>query len=181
MSDTPNENKRSFLPHGSITPPGPIGRMARVLFGLGTAYIVFQVSAISDPRAVSDPFALAYVAFAVYLIGYVVNIGFGLRLGQIPRLSAIAALPIAGVLGWQSENTIESQWLWQAMRWLMLYVYSHLGLSFLLSALAATPGCEMRAIPTLIGKLTGRQVSEHHCPGPIRVIDHWEMRDRQSG
>lgn len=174
MSDVKEATNDTFLPHGGISPPGPVGRTVRILLGLGSIYIVYQISQISEPRAVTNEVVLAYVAFAIYLIGYVVNIGFGLRLGLLPRLSAVAILAAAGILGWQTEGTIESHALWQVMYWLMAYVYGHLGISFLFSALFATPGCEMRAIPAILGRLTGRRIREHHCPGPIRMVDKWE-------
>ena len=61
--------------------------------------------------------------------------------------------------------------------WLtVLYVFGHLGLSFLLSAVIATPGCEMRAIPHLWTLLTGRATREHHCPGFLDSLDAWELK-----
>ena len=69
------------------------------------------------------------------------------------------------------ETAILAQaiWVWE------LYIFAHLGLSFLLSALLGTAGCEMRAIHDLWAKLTGSQAREHHCPvGPLRSIDRWE-------
>jgi hypothetical protein len=44
-----------------------------------------------------------------------------------------------------------------------------------------TPGCEMRAIPDLLGRLTGHTAQEHHCPGFITPLDNWEARRYQSG
>ena len=56
----------------------------------------------------------------------------------------------------------------------MTYVYGHLGISFALSAIIKTPGCEMRAIPQLWTLMTGRKTLEHHCPGFLNNIDNWE-------
>jgi hypothetical protein len=53
----------------------------------------------------------------------------------------------------------------------------NLGISFLLAATLATPGCEMRAIPEFIGKITHRESKEHLCPISILSgIDQWEKR-----
>ena len=50
---------------------------------------------------------------------------------------------------------------------------------FLLAALLATPGCEMRSIHHIYSVLTGRPTAEHHCPvGPLTAIDRWERRDK---
>ena len=61
--------------------------------------------------------------------------------------------------------------------WLtVFYVFGHLGLSFLLSAVIATPGCEMRAIPHLWTLVTGRATREHYCPGFLDRVDAWELQ-----
>ncbi|WP_223668512.1 hypothetical protein [Kangiella shandongensis] len=60
-----------------------------------------------------------------------------------------------------------------SLLWL-LYVFVHLGISFILAALIATPGCEMRAIPHAYSLLTGRQYREHFCPGFLDRVDKWE-------
>ena len=57
----------------------------------------------------------------------------------------------------------------------MAYTFIHLGLSFVLSAILATPGCEMRAIPHLWTLVTGRATKEHYCPGFLDGLDKWEL------
>lgn len=59
------------------------------------------------------------------------------------------------------------------MLW-MTYVYGHLGVSFVISSIIKTPGCEMRALPHLWGILSGKESKEHQCPAFIRTIDEWE-------
>jgi len=55
--------------------------------------------------------------------------------------------------------------------------FSHLGVSFTLPAIIATPGCEMRAIPQILGRISGRAIAEHHCPASsITKIDAWESK-----
>lgn len=64
-------------------------------------------------------------------------------------------------------------WVWE------LYLLSHLGGAFLIAALIATPGCEMRAFHDLFTRLTGVCTKEHHCPvGPLHPIDQWEAARR---
>jgi hypothetical protein len=51
--------------------------------------------------------------------------------------------------------------------------------TFVLAALIATLGCEMRSIPQLPGRLSGRKVQEHCCPASlITKIDLWESTIR---
>ena len=58
----------------------------------------------------------------------------------------------------------------------MVYWSLHLGGSFVLAALIATPGCEMRAVPHLTSLITGHAAKEHYCPGFIDPLDRWERR-----
>ena len=54
-------------------------------------------------------------------------------------------------------------------------MFAHLGYSFVLAGILATPGCEMRATHHLFSILSGKPVKEHHCPvGPLNTIDKWE-------
>ena len=84
-------------------------------------------------------------------------------------------LLLVAAYGFYSQGVLETEILAQAIWVWVLYIFAHLGLSFLLSALLGTPGCEMRAIHDLFAKLTGSQAREHHCPvGPLSGIDRWE-------
>ena len=69
--------------------------------------------------------------------------------------------------------------LWVSVTVWQVYVFGHLGLSFLLAASLATPGCEMRAIPQLIGLAKKEQVAEHYCPAFIDSVDKWERARKQ--
>ena len=55
-----------------------------------------------------------------------------------------------------------------------MYVHTHLGISHVLSAILATPGCEMRAIPHLAALAFGGNVAAQVCPGPWDDLDRWE-------
>jgi len=76
-------------------------------------------------------------------------------------------VPLVGPL---DEQAI---WVWE------LYIFSHLGLAFLIAAVIGTPGCEMRAFHDSYSRLTGVATKEHVCPvGPLHPIDQWEARLR---
>ena len=78
-------------------------------------------------------------------------------------------------IGYLQTGAIESLVLARAIWVFELYLFAHLGVCFLLAALLATPGCEMRSIHHLYSILTGQPTAEHHCPvGPLTAIDRWE-------
>lgn len=65
---------------------------------------------------------------------------------------------------------------WTLFVWLV-YLFTHLGSAFVLSAMLGTPGCEMRSFHDLYARLTGKSVKEHICPiGPLGPIDRWEAK-----
>jgi hypothetical protein len=118
--------------------------------------------------------------FGLVLAPYVVNIGLGVKWGAWPRIAAIILVAGAGLLGYAQTGTFLNRPLWVGMDVFMIYIYIHLGLSFLLSALLATPGCEMRAIPHLVGIVRGKSTQEHYCPGMIDGLDRWERERGKS-
>ena len=156
-------------------------------FLLGVACLQFVWVLLTDGAAIArasappgHPGFWFGVAFGLYVVSYVVNIGFTLDLGRWPQyVVAILALGLAAV-GWLTAGVLWTPFLgWFVVVWLT-YTFGHLGVSFLLSSVLATPGCEMRAIPHLFAVLTGRDTSEHFCPGPLRFVDNWELRRAKS-
>lgn len=169
-----------FSDQGTLDGPGPIGRLVRLAVGAACLWLVYELLFHANWRALRDPVLLWWALFAFALLPYVINIGFGVVWGKWPRYAAIALIGGAVGVGWIATGTVENVWTWNLIEWFMLYVYGHLGLSFVLAAILGTPGCEMRAIPQLIGRVFGKTVREHHCPGFIGRIDRWE-RQRGAG
>jgi hypothetical protein len=105
---------------------------------------------------------------------YVINIGLRRDWKRRPRhviAAAILALIVVDLIAygtWWAPPLGTFLWVW------LLYFSAHLGVSFIVSALIATPGCEMRALPHLWTQLSGRQTDEHYCPGVLNNIDKWE-------
>ena len=166
---------------GSLSRPGPISRIVRLALGIGCLYALFQLilyreSIIATPVAVLPNMAILVLA-VLFIVNYVVNIGFGQSWGRRPSylfLGGGLILAASSSVAFGSPNhPLLGVWLWL---WLV-YFYAHLGISFVLSAAIATPGCEMRAMPKLIGRASGRSVQEHHCPAAfITKIDEWEHK-----
>lgn len=165
-----------FDEEGTLHPPGPIGRIVRLAVGLLLAKLVFDWLTLIDSSDYDQPFILMWVAISVALAPYVVNIGFGVNWGAIPRYILIGVWLLAACVGFLLEGTLTSELLWSVVEFTQIYIYGHLGISFLLSAILATPGCEMRALPHLFGKLSGTGSKEHYCPGFIDKVDRWEQR-----
>ncbi len=159
---------------GTLERPGPIGRLVRLFSGIVLGWMVYQIATVADVNGLTNPMYWVWVAFALMLAPYVVNIGFGVNWGGWPRIASIVLLAGAALFGWIMQGAPLSEALvWTTNIWL-IYVFGHLGLSFLLSSILATPGCEMRAIPHLYGILTRNPSQEHYCPGFIKNVDDWE-------
>lgn len=168
---------------GTLAPPGPIGRTVRLVIGAACLYALYQLviyrsSIIALPIAhIGNIWPLLIVPF--FIINPVVNIGFGVSWGRWPSYLSVISLTLIAtgsrVLTGSFDNSIfgAGLWLW------LTYFYTHTGLAFTLAGIAATPGCEMRALPDLFGKLTGKPAQEHHCPAFIGTIDNWERQRRK--
>ena len=169
-----------FDEEGTLSPPGPIGRLVRLALGLLIAKLIYDWIVIIDSSDYLQPFILLWIAFSVLLAPYVINIGFGVNSGAKPRYVLIALWLLAAIAGFLAEGTIKSEFLWATVEASQIYIYGHLGLSFLLSAILSTPGCEMRAIPHLLGKISGSDSREHYCPGFIDNVDRWERERGKS-
>jgi len=79
----------------------------------------------------------------------VVNLGFGVSWKGWPRYLGVGLIALGAAAGWLVEGTWWTPELGRFVQLFILYTFGHLGLSFLLSAVIATPGCEMRALPHL--------------------------------
>lgn len=111
------------------------------------------------------------------VFNYVVNIGFTKSWGHRPLLVSAIVLGAIACVAFLVTGSFDNPIFGISLNLWIAYFYGHLGVSFVLAAIIATPGCEMRSIPELVGKATGRASEEHHCPaGFITQIDEWEQR-----
>ena len=151
----------------------------RLALGLGCLYalyelITYRADIIATPISVLPNISVMLV-IGLCIINYVVNIGFGQSWGRWPSYLSVSGGAALAAIAWLAFQTPDHPLLGVAL-WLWLaYFYAHLGVSFVLAALIATPGCEMRSIPELFGKLARRETAEHHCPAAfITKVDSWE-------
>ncbi len=170
-------------PAGSLVRPGPVGRLARLLLGVGCLLaladlVTNMAQLVAHPLASFPDLAIPAVV-AAWVFNYVVNIGFGLDWGPWPRRVALAGLLLAGAAAWLVSGSFDHPLLGVPLVALLGLTFAHLGVAFVLAAVLATPGCEMRAPVELLGHLRGRAVAEHHCPASmITRLDAWEARRR---
>ena len=170
-----------FEEQGSLPKPGLIGRLVRLLLGVWLLSLTYTLvrdgpAGLLDTAAPAQWTWWAGVLIGLALTPYVVNIGFTRNWKHWPRMGVLAAAAVLIVIDLISFGTWWAPPLGVfALLW-MVYWSGHLGLSFVLSSLIATPGCEMRAIPHLWTLLSGQPTKEHYCPGFIDNIDAWEGR-----
>ncbi len=164
---------------GSLPRPGPVGRLVRLAFGVICAWYVqelFDVSSqLMDASDHIRPVIWKGTAVGLFLISYVINIGFSRSWKKWPAIVSAALFLIVAGIGYITSATFETEllartlWVWE------VYLFTHLGVAFLISVVIATPGCEMRAFHDLYSRITGIPTKEHYCPvGPLHPIDQWE-------
>ena len=173
-----------FVHAGSLHRPGMIGRLLRFALGAFCLWVLAQLALYwqtTTSQPVSTlPNRVLVIGVPLYLINYVVKIGFGRSWGRRPLLVTVTVLAVAALAGWLLTGSPDNALLGTVLNLWLVYFYAHLGISFLLAALIATPGCEMRAIPELKGRITGNASEEHCCPVALLTrIDAWE-RERQT-
>jgi hypothetical protein len=164
---------------GTIPRPGPIGRAVRLGWGALLAAVVWSAIDLRDEiLGTGIPHGGWWIGIAITLMvtPYVVNIGWGRNWRSAPRLAAILGI-VAGMV--VSRLTVGTWWAtplgWAVLAW-YVYTLGHLGISFLLAAALATPGCEMRAIPHLWTTLTRRPTRLD--TGPLRPLSGLRVRGR---
>jgi hypothetical protein len=166
---------------GTLTPPGLIGRLVRLIFGSLSLYYVYGLWSVWDQKLTVDghiePLIWNGVFASLLLVSYVINIGYSRDWKKRPALFSLLYLLIVAFIGWQSSGSWENIILATAIAVWEFYIFTHLGLCFVIAAIIATPGCEMRAFHHLYGVVTGTNTKEHHCPiGPLSAIDRWERK-----
>lgn len=168
---------------GSLPRPGIIGRIVRLALGVLCIWYVMGLLGVSDSLVASDEKIRVVVWNGIlpglFLVSYIINIGFSRAWGKLPAIFSAAILLAAAGIGYLIHGYVENEflaraiWIWEA------YVFSHLGLAFLIAGTIGTPGCEMRAFHDLYSRVSGVPTKEHYCPiGPLHPIDRWEARRR---
>lgn len=170
---------------GSLCRPGPIGRLVRLAFGALCLWYVFQLLQVSGSWVQGDGHIGTVIWNGIFpgliLVSYVINIGYSRSWKKWPAIISAITFLLIGAFGYFTTGSIESTYLSVAIWMWLLYIFSHLGIAFVLSGVIGTPGCEMRAFHDLYSRITGIPTKEHFCPiGPLTPIDRWESRRTQA-
>jgi hypothetical protein len=170
-----------FRAPGSLPAPGPLGRIIRI--GAGGWLLMTLVTLLTNYRILfagetvpSHWTFWVFVLIALQITPYVVNIGLGKNWRRKPQFFVVAMSGILLVVDFIVFGTAWAPPLGLFLGLWLMYFSGHLGLSFVVSALLSTPGCEMRSLPDLRSRLFGGASVEHYCPGPLDAIDRWERK-----
>ena len=164
-----------------IANPGHIGHIARFTLGAFQLFFVVMLALyfwyyVSSEIPVGG-YALAYL-FGVLLafapLNFVVNIGFNVSWGRRPQIAFLLIALAATAIDLVAYGSLWAPPLAFVVFAMTIYVHTHLGISHVLSAILATPGCEMRAIPHLAARVLGRNVEAEACPVLWDSLDRWE-------
>lgn len=166
---------------GSLPKPGPVGRLARLVLGLLCAWYAKGLIDVSGDLIAGDGHIRTVIWNGVipslFLVSYIINIGFSRHWKKRPAIVSALALAVATAVGYFLDGQVESVVLSRAIWVWELYLFLHLGLSFLIAGMIGTPGCEMRAVHDLYSRISGVPTKEHYCPvGPLHPIDQWEAQ-----
>lgn len=166
---------------GTLERPGPVGRLLRLALGALCIYALWSVVRHAE-GIIAQPFSsleslVLLIVFPLFVFNYVVNIGFSKSWGRRPLIVSLIVLGLSACIAFLVSGSLDSPIFGVPLTLWLGYFYAHLGIAFVLAALIATPGCEMRSIPEAIGRVLGRPSEEHHCPASfVTKIDAWEQR-----
>ncbi len=123
--------------------PGPIGHSARLALGL--FFLYFAVYALTHYRLGGSPSAgdlgvWIGLAYAVYLLPDVINLGLGRTWGRRPLFVAATAVLVAGLIDLVSTGTFVGPAFGLIVFILIVYAFTHIGLSLIVAAIIAAPG-----------------------------------------
>lgn len=170
---------------GTLPKPGWLGRILRLAIGLLQINFVVSVvphaERLASGAPVENTFYWVAVGAAFWLLPPVLDIGFSRSWGRKSQMVVIALALLAAAAGLLLFGRLWSPLLASLLFALAVYIHTHLGLSHILSAILATPGCEMRAVPHLAALIRGGDGNAQACPGMWDGFDRWESNlTRQS-
>ncbi len=164
---------------GSLPRPGPIGRLVRLGFAALCFWYVYSLIQVTNNLIANDEHIRSIIwtgiPFSLFVASYVINIGYSRAWKKWPAIVSGIIFAAIAVYGYTVAGTVETELLAGSAWLLEMYIFSHLGLAFLVAGFIGTPGCEMRAFHDLYSRISGVPTKEHNCPvGPLHPIDQWE-------
>ena len=165
----------------SIPRAGAIGRLLRALTGGFQLYFVWSAayyfSALRYIPYENQPVFWAFTALGIYFLPWAINLGFH-KIFRISRRWWFGALALGALAaaGWGYLH-YPSYWQPVLSTYLMIaaiYAHGHIGISNILAAVTGIRGCEMRVVPYVVARMSGKDPELVLCPGIWTPIDRWE-------
>jgi hypothetical protein len=167
-----------FEDQGSLEKPLRMGRLVRLLIGAVLLYLTYPLIPhfewLLENGIPLHGINVISMALIFWVMPYVVNIGWSLNTKRTPQIVVIILTLVLGGFDYVSSGSFYGPTLKVFTLAWFFYTATHLGISMVLAAILATPGCEMRAIPHLWSMMTDRHTREHYCPGILNGLDRWE-------
>ena len=138
----------SPAPSSEVSPaPRVIGRTLRIVVGAAFLYFFVQLirqapqilAARSGWNIPRGNWWLGAI-LCILALPMVFNTGFGRRWGRWPQVVYLLLLCGAALWDWLAYRSLWAPPLGSVVLLLFLYVFAHVGLSFLVAGVAATPG-----------------------------------------
>lgn len=165
-------HKANEIAQSELPKPRLLGRLVRFLLGLGLASMLW----LTSPSELSDPDGLFWLLalYAFLSLPDVSDVLFGRRWQRKSQVLFLILAALAAILDLLLYQQIWAPFLAWLVYGVIVGVLGALTLSYLLSALLRTPGCEWRAIPHLLALVLGREVEVHPCSIYLHKLDQWE-------
>ena len=159
--------------------PQPLfmGRLVRFILGFSLAVFLL----LTAPTETADPDGVfwALLAYAILSIGTATNLLFSVDWGRKVQVGIL----VLAIIFSAADYILSGAFWFPILAWfaygLLILVTTLSAVSFLIAALLATPGCEWRAIPHLIGRINSQDTKFYPCVIYLHKIDHWEARRQQ--
>lgn len=154
----------SFDPPRTYPTPGPIGRTVRLILGAFFVYELVDIgSQIEAFMRFSPPFDTWWLvaAISVWALHDAADVWLGSPWGRRLVLVVLAVAAGAALIDFLQHGTVWGPPFSLSLYALALIGFGYIGLSFIVAAILAAPGCEAGALRYLVARLSGDPAREH--------------------
>jgi hypothetical protein len=161
--------------------PGPIGLGIRVLLGATVLYWFVALFTKWSGFLERDPIASGrlYTLFTIWWLPEVFALTFRRRWGLWPAVMFLAGGAAIGLVGSLAGggvwNPVLAAWTYAGD----LLAWGALAVSFPVAIVTRSPGCELGALPWLLGGREGEAAPRRGCAVGLDRLDAWETARRR--
>lgn len=161
--------KTKFEEPGTIAKPRLLGRLVRIALGVTTFYFLAWPyidlwRGYTRVREGSTPPGGTWwlpILLIFFLLPHLIDVGLNFRLGNKSRVAFGVLLGLAAALNYTLYGGVWGPVLGWFLILTGVLVFTHLSIAFLVQGVVATPGCEVRSILHVLGRMRGVEVAEH--------------------